>query len=58
MVPRQELRYLWLHRAGDDVIAGGTSLGIGSMKDGSNVEITIDGIGTLANTLQIGRAHV
>ena len=35
-----------------DVIACGTSLGIGSMKDGSRVEITIDGIGTLANTLQ------
>jgi 2-keto-4-pentenoate hydratase/2-oxohepta-3-ene-1,7-dioic acid hydratase in catechol pathway len=35
-----------------DVIACGTSLGIGSIKDGSSVEITIDGIGSLVNTLQ------
>jgi 2-keto-4-pentenoate hydratase/2-oxohepta-3-ene-1,7-dioic acid hydratase in catechol pathway len=35
-----------------DLIACGTSLGIGSIKDGSTVEITIDGIGTLVNTLQ------
>ena len=35
-----------------DVIACGTSLGIGSIKDGSCVEVTIDGIGSLANTLQ------
>jgi 2-keto-4-pentenoate hydratase/2-oxohepta-3-ene-1,7-dioic acid hydratase in catechol pathway len=35
-----------------DVIACGTSLGIGSIKDGSTVEITIDGIGSLVNTLQ------
>jgi 2-keto-4-pentenoate hydratase/2-oxohepta-3-ene-1,7-dioic acid hydratase in catechol pathway len=32
-----------------DVIAIGTSLGVGSMKDGSTVEVQIDGIGTLAN---------
>jgi 2-keto-4-pentenoate hydratase/2-oxohepta-3-ene-1,7-dioic acid hydratase in catechol pathway len=35
-----------------DVIACGTSNGVGSIKDGSNVEITIDGIGTLTNRLQ------
>src|SRR5437016_2296529 len=34
-----------------DVIACGTSLGVGSIKDGSTVEITIDGIGSLANAL-------
>jgi 2-keto-4-pentenoate hydratase/2-oxohepta-3-ene-1,7-dioic acid hydratase in catechol pathway len=34
-----------------DVIACGTSLGVGSIKDGSKVEITISGVGTLANTL-------
>ena len=34
-----------------DVIACGTSLGVGSMKDGCTVEVTIDGIGSLSNTL-------
>jgi 2-keto-4-pentenoate hydratase/2-oxohepta-3-ene-1,7-dioic acid hydratase in catechol pathway len=34
-----------------DVIACGTSLGVGSMKDGSTVAVSIDGIGTLTNTL-------
>jgi 2-keto-4-pentenoate hydratase/2-oxohepta-3-ene-1,7-dioic acid hydratase in catechol pathway len=34
-----------------DVIACGTSLGVGSIKAGNNVEITISGVGTLANTL-------
>jgi len=34
-----------------DVIACGTSLGVGSIKDGSTVEISIDGIGTLSNRL-------
>ena len=34
-----------------DVIACGTSLGVGSIKDGSTVEITIDGIGSLVNAL-------
>ena len=34
-----------------DVIACGTSLGVGSMKDGSTIEIVIDGIGSLVNTL-------
>ena len=33
-----------------DVIACGTSVGVGSMKPGSTIEITIDGIGTLSNT--------
>jgi 2-keto-4-pentenoate hydratase/2-oxohepta-3-ene-1,7-dioic acid hydratase in catechol pathway len=34
-----------------DVIACGTSLGVGSIKDGATVEICIDGIGALQNTL-------
>lgn len=34
-----------------DVIACGTSLGVGTIKDGATVEVSIDGIGTLANTL-------
>jgi len=34
-----------------DVIACGTSLGVGSMKDGARVRIRIDGIGELGNTL-------
>lgn len=32
-----------------DVIACGTSIGVGSMKPGSSVEVSIDGIGTLSN---------
>ena len=32
-----------------DVICCGTSVGVGSMKPGSTVEVTIDGIGTLRN---------
>jgi 2-keto-4-pentenoate hydratase/2-oxohepta-3-ene-1,7-dioic acid hydratase in catechol pathway len=36
-----------------DVIACGTSLGVGSIPDGAMVEISIDGIGTLRNTLAI-----
>jgi len=35
-----------------DVIACGTSVGVGSIKDGATVSITIDGIGTLTNTLK------
>jgi 2-keto-4-pentenoate hydratase/2-oxohepta-3-ene-1,7-dioic acid hydratase in catechol pathway len=35
-----------------DVIAVGTSLGVGSMKDGSTVEVRIDGIGVLKNSVQ------
>jgi 2-keto-4-pentenoate hydratase/2-oxohepta-3-ene-1,7-dioic acid hydratase in catechol pathway len=34
-----------------DVIACGTSLGVGSIKDGASVEVTIDGIGSLFNAL-------
>jgi 2-keto-4-pentenoate hydratase/2-oxohepta-3-ene-1,7-dioic acid hydratase in catechol pathway len=34
-----------------DVIAIGTSLGVGSMKDGSTVEVEIEGIGTLVNAV-------
>ena len=34
-----------------DVIACGTSLGVGSIPDGSSVEVSIDGIGSLVNTL-------
>jgi len=37
-----------------DVIACGTSLGVGSIKDGSTVEISIDGIGSLVNALAAG----
>ncbi|MBU6460360.1 MAG: fumarylacetoacetate hydrolase family protein [Proteobacteria bacterium] len=33
-----------------DVIACGTNVGVGSMKPGSLVEVTIDSIGTLSNT--------
>lgn len=32
-----------------DVIACGTSLGVGSMKPGNSIEVVIDGIGTLTN---------
>jgi 2-keto-4-pentenoate hydratase/2-oxohepta-3-ene-1,7-dioic acid hydratase in catechol pathway len=35
-----------------DVIACGTSLGVGSMKDGARVEVTIDGIGSLRNSME------
>jgi 2-keto-4-pentenoate hydratase/2-oxohepta-3-ene-1,7-dioic acid hydratase in catechol pathway len=34
-----------------DVIACGTSLGVGSIKNGTTVAVTIAGIGTLSNTL-------
>jgi 2-keto-4-pentenoate hydratase/2-oxohepta-3-ene-1,7-dioic acid hydratase in catechol pathway len=34
-----------------DVIACGTSVGVGSIKDGCAVEVTIDGIGSLVNVL-------
>jgi 2-keto-4-pentenoate hydratase/2-oxohepta-3-ene-1,7-dioic acid hydratase in catechol pathway len=37
-----------------DVIACGTSLGVGSIKDGVTVEVHIDGIGSLRNTLAVG----
>lgn len=35
-----------------DVICCGTSIGVGSMKPGAEVAVTIDGIGTLANRYQ------
>ncbi len=35
-----------------DVIACGTSVGVGSMKPGSDVSIVIDGIGTLSNRFE------
>jgi 2-keto-4-pentenoate hydratase/2-oxohepta-3-ene-1,7-dioic acid hydratase in catechol pathway len=35
-----------------DVIACGTSVGVGSMKPGSRIEITINGIGTLSNIFE------
>ena len=34
-----------------DVIACGTSLGVGSIGDGGDVEVIIDGVGSLKNTL-------
>jgi 2-keto-4-pentenoate hydratase/2-oxohepta-3-ene-1,7-dioic acid hydratase in catechol pathway len=34
-----------------DVIACGTSVGVGSIKDGSTVEVSIDGVGSLVNVL-------
>ena len=36
-----------------DVIACGTSIGVGSIPDGATVEVSIEGIGTLMNTLAI-----
>ncbi|MFM0738192.1 fumarylacetoacetate hydrolase family protein [Paraburkholderia xenovorans] len=38
-----------------DVIACGTSVGVGSIRDGATVTIAIDGIGTLSNTLNVAR---
>lgn len=35
-----------------DVIACGTSVGAGSMKPGSVIEITVEGVGTLSNTFE------
>jgi 2-keto-4-pentenoate hydratase/2-oxohepta-3-ene-1,7-dioic acid hydratase in catechol pathway len=37
-----------------DVIACGTSIGVGSIKDGATVEVSIDGIGVLSNILSNG----
>jgi 2-keto-4-pentenoate hydratase/2-oxohepta-3-ene-1,7-dioic acid hydratase in catechol pathway len=34
-----------------DVIACGTSVGVGSIKDGATVEVSIDGVGSLVNVL-------
>ena len=36
-----------------DVIACGTSLGVGSIADGATVEVSIDGIGALSNVLGV-----
>jgi 2-keto-4-pentenoate hydratase/2-oxohepta-3-ene-1,7-dioic acid hydratase in catechol pathway len=41
-----------------DVIACGTSLGVGSIRDGSAVEIRIEGLGSLVNTLEPGAASL
>ncbi|CAN7318941.1 fumarylacetoacetate hydrolase family protein [Trinickia sp. LjRoot230] len=38
-----------------DVIACGTSVGVGSIKDGATVSVSIDGIGALSNVLQLRR---
>lgn len=35
-----------------DIIACGTSVGVGSMKPGSTIEVVIDGIGTLTNRFE------
>ncbi|HUJ76518.1 MAG TPA: fumarylacetoacetate hydrolase family protein, partial [bacterium] len=35
-----------------DIISCGTSLGVGSMKPGSTVQISIEGIGTLTNSFE------
>jgi 2-keto-4-pentenoate hydratase/2-oxohepta-3-ene-1,7-dioic acid hydratase in catechol pathway len=35
-----------------DMILCGTSVGVGSMKPGSTVEVEIDGIGTLVNRFE------
>jgi 2-keto-4-pentenoate hydratase/2-oxohepta-3-ene-1,7-dioic acid hydratase in catechol pathway len=37
-----------------DVIACGTSIGVGSIKEGSTVHVSIDGIGVLSNALSSG----
>jgi 2-keto-4-pentenoate hydratase/2-oxohepta-3-ene-1,7-dioic acid hydratase in catechol pathway len=37
-----------------DVIACGTSIGVGSIKDGSTVDVSIDGLGVLSNMLSAG----
>jgi 2-keto-4-pentenoate hydratase/2-oxohepta-3-ene-1,7-dioic acid hydratase in catechol pathway len=34
-----------------DVIACGTSVGVGSIRDGATVEVRIEGIGSLINSL-------
>jgi len=37
-----------------DVIACGTSVGVGSIRDGATVQVSIDGIGSLTNVLAGG----
>jgi 2-keto-4-pentenoate hydratase/2-oxohepta-3-ene-1,7-dioic acid hydratase in catechol pathway len=41
-----------------DVIACGTSLGIGSIKDGATVEVIVEGIGSLGNVLSPGASGI
>jgi 2-keto-4-pentenoate hydratase/2-oxohepta-3-ene-1,7-dioic acid hydratase in catechol pathway len=41
-----------------DIIACGTSIGVGSIKDGAPVEIGIDGIGWLVNSLSMASAKL
>jgi 2-keto-4-pentenoate hydratase/2-oxohepta-3-ene-1,7-dioic acid hydratase in catechol pathway len=36
-----------------DVIACGTSIGVGTIKDGATVDVSIDGIGVLSNPLAL-----
>jgi 2-keto-4-pentenoate hydratase/2-oxohepta-3-ene-1,7-dioic acid hydratase in catechol pathway len=36
-----------------DIICCGTSVGVGSMKPGTVVEVTIEGIGTLRNQYEV-----
>jgi hypothetical protein len=50
-LPRPIMRMTWAIRS-SHVIACGTSLGVGSIKDGCTVEVTIDRIGSLTNRLQ------
>lgn len=50
-IVRAIARDLTLHPG--DVISCGTSVGVGSMKPGSTVEVTIDGIGTLRNRYEV-----
>ena len=40
-----------------DVICCGTSVGVGSMKPGSTIEVSIDGIGTLSNRYENGNSR-
>jgi 2-keto-4-pentenoate hydratase/2-oxohepta-3-ene-1,7-dioic acid hydratase in catechol pathway len=35
-----------------EIISCGTSLGAGTMKPGSSIEIIIDGVGRLSNTME------
>ncbi|PCE22928.1 2-hydroxyhepta-2,4-diene-1,7-dioate isomerase [Paraburkholderia acidicola] len=41
-----------------DVIACGTSLGVGSIRDGATVTVSIEGIGTLSNVLAVSGQDV
>jgi 2-keto-4-pentenoate hydratase/2-oxohepta-3-ene-1,7-dioic acid hydratase in catechol pathway len=38
-----------------DVIACGTSVGVGSIKPGNTVSVVIDGIGTLTNRFELDK---